>query len=163
MSIKINTKPTDITIYDKVNLNHALSKDVVPLLTTIREDFKTTLVNIISNSLYLIDSEKELYIALLYNDYRHYGNNLTKERIVDLYVTVNTLSLVNNKSNITYRRAADTLIKLGVIKYSGGRRMCIINTQYNTNVVNEVAKYIVIEVNNPGVRSEVDDVSTSLL
>lgn len=146
MSIKLNTTDTDITVYDKVNLNHATGKDVVPLITSIRGDFKELLINMFGHSLNLIDSEITLYKVIV----RLLGEVDKHDTII--YKSLNINSIIKavakdtNMSSITYRRAAEKLIIKGVIKYINKDDQIVLVDHFNVNTIYNNAKYMVIEV-----------------
>lgn len=142
MNIKLNTKTTDVTVYDKVNLIHANKDEVINLTTNINKDIKSNLVDIISNSLNLTESERELYECILV--YIKYNKEVTDK--IDLYNITITCSKVKGKSLVTYKRAVESLIVKGVIKYGSCYRDAVIIDEYNISKVADNIKYIVIEV-----------------
>jgi len=141
MSIKLNTKQVDITLYDVNNYTHATNNDIVPLVTNVEGDFKNNIINIISNSLGLTDSEIELYTALLKDSVYIDGYYITTISIVTA-----ALSIIKGKSVITYRRGIDTLIRLGVIRYINKYTTVTVNPEYDVRSIVANAKFIVIEL-----------------
>lgn len=142
MSIKLNTNNVDITIYDKINLNHATGSKVIPLKSTSNSTINKLLIDIIGDSLNLNESEKLTYDILL--KYLAINNNLTGSIPIN-YITC-WLAKDTNRNAITYRRAIDNLIIKGVIKYNDNKKDVSVNNEYNINVINTTAKYIVIQV-----------------
>lgn len=146
MNIKLNTKPADVTVYDKDNYKHASNKEVVSLIGSINGDFKERLIDLISAGLRLNESEKELYKCIsVYSSevlvYQHsiivlVSINHILERCTDVY----------GKSITTYKRAIDILIRTGVIRYVESNRVITLNPAYDVNAIADIAKYIVIEV-----------------
>lgn len=146
MSIKLNTNNSNITVYDDARLKHANSKEIVSLMSFTGGNLKLKIANLISDSLNLIDSERELYIAITsYLD--HVNSNLqSNSDTVDLYYINNRCVEMNGKSYITYRRASEVLVRKGIIKYTDSYRAVTINPEYNIGVLTNTAKYIVIEL-----------------
>lgn len=152
MSIKLNTKQSNITVYDEVGYKHATGKEVVPLITNIRGDFKIVLINIIADSLNLTNSERELYTILI----NHKGE-FEKYTAFKIQGVTEVASKSYRKSNISYRRAIDVLIRLGVIRYGIIPNTIVLNSEYDIRDIEDIAKYIVIEVNRRDTLSQGTD------
>ncbi len=145
MSIKLNIKDNDIVVYDNVNLKHATNNEVVFLTSSIKGDLRDTIIDIISDSIGLNDSERELYKCMTaYINVVHTTH--PNDDVVDLSYIIGVCANVNNKSITTYRRAVDTLVKCGVIKYYQGYIGIMFNKEYDVNNAVRAAKYIVIEI-----------------
>ena len=138
MSIKLDTREHNVVVYDKVNYEHANGNNVVPLISSIRGDFKQCLFDIISNSLNLKESEKLLYKVITNYD--------ITQSIVNINYVIKWIAKDTNMSSITYRRAAETLIIKGIIKYNEDRDFISIIPHYNINSIADNAKYIVIKI-----------------
>jgi len=142
MSIKLNTKETNITVYDEANLDHATGKEIIPLLTFIKGDFKTQLISIIAKSLNMSDTEEELYkgICTIYN----YRQGISIKELIGI------VSMYTFKSVVTYKRAIETLINKGVIvrdlRKGCNNDIINVNHQYHVNGVYDTAKYIVVKI-----------------
>jgi len=146
MSIKLNTKETDITVYDKINLNHASGKQIIPLTTIIRGTIKSNLINLISVSLNLNDSERELYRGIIEHIDHEYNKGNDVSDCLDLYFITHTVAVFTDKNIVTYKRAVDTLVRLGVITVPHYRKAKIVDC-YNCIPIDNAAKYFLIEVN----------------
>lgn len=146
MGLKLNKDNSRITVYDEDKYIVARGDELIPIEGVIYGNVRTTIINIISTSLKLKDSDKELYTTIL--DYLNSINDniqLLTDTVSINYI-LERAATINNKNIITYKRAIDNLIKVGIIRYNDGRRAITINDRYNINTVTEVAKYIVIEV-----------------
>lgn len=146
MSIKVNTKPNNITVYDEVNYKHARDNEVISLVSNIKGDYRDTILDVISDSIGLNDSERELYKAITAYLKSINNSGFPNDNVVDLYYITLRCSEINNKSIITYRRAVDVLIKKGVIKYYQGYRAAMFNKEFDVVNIDSNVKYIVIEI-----------------
>lgn len=141
MAIKI-LKDTDITLYDKANVRHATQKDILSLTITANKDFVKTICHLIADSLYLNDSERDLYYMI----------NISP--LVDNKISIDILISATiyrfHKIEVTYKRAINTLIKKGVVKYNDNRTTISIIDEYNIGKVNSNIQYAVIEIKPSG-------------
>lgn len=145
MSIKVNTNTTKVTVYDEIGYKHASTDDVVTLVTKDKDDLIGSIINIIADSISLNDSERELYKCMTAY-LRNVKVDSFKDDLLDVNYIIESCASINNKSCITYKRALEVLIKLGVVKYYQGYSAVMFNPQYDVVSINNKARYVVIEV-----------------
>lgn len=139
MKLIVDKRTNDTKVVDSKLIQYAMSEEIIRLQGDVNTKMYVIVADLIANSLGLIDSERQLYITILANT-----RNVNK---VKVNTALDDCCKVNGKSRLTYRRALDTLIRMGIAKYSNGRNDVSINSKYDAGSVNgHQAKFIVIEL-----------------
>lgn len=137
MNLQVDEQSSTITVIEPDRTCVAKgSKEVVKLRTRMDASFLTYIFAKANN---FSHSEYEFYQVLL---------SLTNEGKTDgvrIDDVINACVQSTGKNKITYKRAIDSLITAGVIRYTTNRTRLDINDSFNVNHVIDVAnKYIVI-------------------
>jgi len=146
MSIKVYNQKSNITVYDNVNIKHATKEEVLHLTIDNNKDYLRTIIKIIADSLYLNDSERELYYILSRDTVD--CSPVNKDKVI------NTTLYAFNKTAVTYHRAIKNLIIKGVIRYHNNYNDISLTNTFNVNTITKGIKYIVIDVKDAGDDSE---------
>lgn len=139
MKLIVDKRSSDTKVVDAKLLQYAMSDEIIRLQGDVNTKMYVIVADLIANSIGLNDSERQLYISILANT-----RQASEVSIVD---AIEYCCKINGKSTLTYRRAVETLIKMGVVKYVNNRKGLAVNTKYDAGAVNgHQAKFIVIEL-----------------
>ena len=139
MRVNVNTGKTAITVYDEENYDNANKDEIIPLITTVKGDFKNHVLEILANSANMGVSTKELYKFII-NEYPGGGANIGIKDLVD------RASIANNKNPVTYRRCIDSLVFKGVLRRDSRNYTVNVKPEYDVSFINDIARYVVIKI-----------------